>query len=59
MDIEEAKKMLDPIARRFDHESFHSKFDQCLEARLDDLDPEFMRQMREYYEASGMARWCG
>lgn len=41
-----------------DAEKYHSFFDDILEERLDELDPEWMRKMREVYDKSRMARWC-
>ena len=40
-----------------DAEGFHDDFDQILEAKLDELDPEFMKSMREVYDASRCDRW--
>lgn len=56
MTIEEAKLYLNQFEG--DDEAYHSKFDDLLEARLMELDPEFMKAMAEYYEESGMKRWC-
>ena len=55
MSIEEAKEMLK--SRIGDDEAYHSIFDEILEARLDELDPDFMNSMRQLYEDSEMSRW--
>ena len=39
-------------------ESYHSIFDRLLEARLMELDKEYMEQMEKAYDKSGMSRWC-
>jgi ferritin-like protein len=41
-----------------DDERFHSVFDDILEERLMELDPEWMQEMKDLYSASGCARWC-
>ena len=46
------------IAAQHDDEWFHTSFDDFLEAKLDKLDPEWMKVMREAYDKGGMARWC-
>ena len=38
-------------------ESYHWEFDQILEERLMELDPEWMQTMQDEYVKSGMARW--
>ena len=58
MTIKEAKKRLKPSLDAEDDESFHSVFDDIIEERLAELDPEFMAAMKKYYEKSDMARWC-
>ena len=40
-----------------DDEGFHVEFDEALESKLDALDPEWMRSMREFYVSSGARRW--
>lgn len=42
---------------RGDDEQFHIVFDEALEAKLRQLDPEWMAAMDAYYESSGMCRW--
>jgi hypothetical protein len=56
MNIEEARKILEACIGC--DEAYHSRFDDILEQRLEELDPEFMKAMNEEYEKSGMARWC-
>ena len=56
--FEKCKKELEPLRERHDDEAFHGRFDELLEQRLDELDPDFMQQMRVYYEKSEMCRWC-
>lgn len=58
MDFKKAKAALEPYRQAGDDEAFHATFDKCLEERLEDLDPEFLTAMQEYYAASKMARWC-
>ena len=41
-----------------DDEVFHSAFDDLLEHKLMQLDPEWMKAMQRYYENSNMERWC-
>jgi ferritin-like protein len=55
MTIEEAKKKLESHKR--DSEVFHEKFDELLEERLMELDPEFMKAMTVIYDNSGASRW--
>lgn len=38
-------------------ETYHSRFDTLLEARLMELDPEWMLAMQAEYKASQMSRW--
>lgn len=40
-----------------DDEGYHGVFDDLIEARLMELDPEWMNAMKKEYEASGMSRW--
>ena len=53
--IEEVKKRLEK--ERGDSEGYHFQFDQILEEKLAELDPEFAKEMRELYELSGESRW--
>jgi hypothetical protein len=58
----EAQAAIERIAKRMkpnmtDSEDFHFRFDQELELRLMELDPEFMLAMSEYYTTSGYSRW--
>ena len=41
-----------------DDEKYHSIFDNLLEAKLEKLDPDWVKAMQELYEASGNSRWC-
>ena len=41
-----------------DDESYHLRFDDILEEKLTELDPEWMEEMSALYEASDMSRWC-
>ena len=41
-----------------DDEAYHSVFDDLIEKRLMELDPEYMKAMDEAYSKSDMARWC-
>lgn len=54
MTKEQIKRLKNEIG---DDESYHSRFDDILEERLMELDPEFMKQMKRAYKKSGMARW--
>lgn len=53
--IEEAKVAL--AKEQDDSDGYHSKFDELLEERLAELDPDFMTAMEELYKKSGTARW--
>lgn len=55
MDIEEAKKLLK--AEEGDSEGYHGVFDEIMEARLTELDPDFMEALNKLYEASNESRW--
>ena len=59
MTFEEAKAELDKIKEDIDEddEGYHALYDSLLEARLEELDPDFMRKMEELYDESGMGRW--
>ena len=46
------------LSFRRDSEAFHSAFDDELEEKLDQLDPEWMNEMRMLYAESGCDRWC-
>lgn len=55
------QEQLDRFAKaieRGDSESFHSIFDDLLEERLMELDPEWMKEMQQFYDKTEMARWC-
>ena len=41
-----------------DSEAFHSEFDDILEERLMELDPEWMKGVQKVYEDSRASRWC-
>ena len=41
-----------------DHEAYHGAFDKLLEAKLMQLDPEWMTAMQRIYAESDMMRWC-
>jgi len=41
-----------------DDEVFHAEFDDLLEKKLMELDPEWMKFMEEFYGKSGLSRWC-
>ena len=41
-----------------DDEFYHVKFDALLEAKLKELDPEWISEMLTLYKKSGMHRWC-
>ena len=41
-----------------DSEKYHAKFDDMLEEKLRELDPEWMLEMAKLYEKSGCGRWC-
>ena len=43
--------------REGDDEKYHVLFDDLLEAKLHELDPEWLAAMKEAYAKSGMARW--
>jgi len=54
--VAEARKVLK--ASEGDSEAYHSEYDDILEQRLDELDPNFMSSMRRTYDKSGESRWC-
>ena len=41
-----------------DSEGYHGVFDDLLESKLAELDPEYMAEMKQIYGDSGEARWC-
>lgn len=41
-----------------DDEAYHGYFDDILEAKLMELDPEWMTAMKKEYKNSGNRRWC-
>ena len=53
--IKESIKELSKIEG--DSEDYHGTFDEILEKRLKELDPDFMKAMDEEYDQSGMSRW--
>lgn len=55
---QEQLERLAPSLQRGDDEGFHSIFDDLLQERLMELDSEWMKEMEEFYEKSGMQRWC-
>ena len=40
-----------------DSEYYHRYFDELLEERLMELDPEWMQAMKDEYDNSGKRRW--
>ena len=52
LDLETLKKA------QGDDERYHVYFDRILEERIAELDPEWMKAMRDVYDKSGMGRWC-
>ena len=54
--LEEAKEKLKK--QKWDSESYHSDFDDLIEERLMELDPEYMIKMTEIYNESWEARRC-
>ena len=40
-----------------DSENYHCAFDDILERRLEELDPDFMEAMNNEYYKSDMCRW--
>ena len=40
-----------------DDESYHGEFDTFLEEKLMELDPEWMKEMKDLYRESGCSRW--
>ena len=58
MPSEEDIERLRALAARHNDEAYHSFFDELIEAKLEELDPQWMRVMREEYEQSQMGRYC-
>jgi hypothetical protein len=56
MTIEDALNMLK--GREGDSEIYHSTFNDIIEKRLMELDPDFMTALQEVYKNFGAARWC-
>ena len=54
-EIDEAIKKLREV--KGDSEDYHCEFDDLIEKRLMELDPEFMKALQEEYEKSGKSRW--
>jgi molecular chaperone GrpE (heat shock protein) len=54
--IEDATNLLAGLES--DSESYHSTFDNLIEERFNEFDPEFMKAMSELYDKSGASRWC-
>lgn len=54
--IRDARKRL--AEQEGDSEGYHSEFDDIIEERLMELDPEFMTELQQLYKDSGCARWC-
>ena len=52
-----AKERLEKHNREHDSEEYHVTFDEILEDRLAELDPEFMNRMKQMYENSNQSRW--
>jgi hypothetical protein len=40
-----------------DSELFHCEFDDAVEKKLMEFDPEWMKWMNDYYNKSHMSRW--
>lgn len=55
--ISSAKIRLVKHSKDFDDEGYHVTFDKLLEDRLEELDPEFIREMKNTYKESNMSRW--
>jgi len=56
--IAEAKKKLkEQLASVNPNVYYHKEFDDLLEERLMELEPEFMRAMYKEYKESGVSRW--
>lgn len=55
MTIKEAERLLK--AKLGDSEGYHVAFDSILEAKLAELDPEFMKALDKLYDDSGESRW--
>ena len=54
-----SQEIIDKLkAAEGDDESYHVIFDDAIEAKLMELDPEWMKAMKKIYEKSDMARWC-
>ena len=51
-------KRLSNKKRSGDDEGYHSVFDDLLEERLRELDPEWIEEMLKEYDKSEMSRWC-
>lgn len=58
LEFEEAKHRLKDAVDNEDDEDFHSMFDDLIEERLAQLDPDFLKAMKDYYDETGMSRWC-
>ena len=56
MNIDEAKEILSKCVGN--DEIYHEEFDNIIEKRLMELDPDFMNAMQEEYKRSNMGRWC-
>ena len=41
-----------------DSEGYHGLFDKLLEAKLNQLDPEWIAAMLTLYKKSELSRWC-
>lgn len=54
MTIKEAEERLKNCP---ESESYHAEFDDILEERLAELDPDFMKAMEKLYHKSGLMRW--
>lgn len=54
--INDAIVRLHPV--KGDSEAYHSVFDDLLEERLMELDPEYMKELQRIYNQSGESRWC-
>jgi len=57
-ELEELRENLEKALRARDDEAYHIYFDALLEAKLNELAPEWMASMHLEYQASRLGRWC-
>jgi len=55
MDIKEAKEKLSKA--HGDDDAYHALFDKIIEMRLEELDKEFMDEMKKIYDESNCCRF--